>query len=228
MLTISFSPVSRNAKTGPIPVSGSRESTCPSVCPFKAHGCYASYGPIAWQWAKLNNSKVGMKWKEFIKAIRFLPRHTLWRHNQFGDLAGRGNKVDEKRLIELIDANRNRKGFTYTHKPVLKRQSKLAEKNANAIAEANKKGFTINLSGNNPSHADELKELNIGPVVCIVPKDSPNTFYTPKGNKGIVCPAQYKEGVTCASCRLCSVVNRSIIIGFKAHGVGAKYVEEQI
>jgi hypothetical protein len=41
--------VSRNAKTGPIPVSTTTRETCPDVCPFRKDnegGCYAEGGPI--------------------------------------------------------------------------------------------------------------------------------------------------------------------------------------
>ena len=229
---IIFTAISGNAKTGPIPVSGSQADTCPPACPFapkngKANGCYAAYGPISWHWKKLNNGKVGFTWGEFLKKVSSLARGTLWRHNQFGDLAGNGDEIDAGKLAELVKANEGRKGFTYTHKPVLARQGANAETNRNLVALANARGFTVNLSGNNLAHADELKACNAGPVVTIVPQDSANVLFTPKGNKVVVCPAQTREGVTCATCRLCSHATRSVIIGFKAHGMGAKYVEGQ-
>lgn len=222
---ILFTAISGNAKTGPIPVSGSQANTCPSACPFspkdgKPNGCYAAYGPISWHWKKLNNGKIGFEWNEFLGKIKALPRQTLWRHNQFGDLKGENNSIDVNALKELVSANDRRKGFTYTHKPVLNNAE-----NRNAVKQANEKGFTINLSGNNLDNADELKALGIAPVVTIVPLNSPNTLYTKAGNKVIVCPAQQKENVTCASCRLCQNNKRSVIIGFKAHGVGTKKVE---
>lgn len=229
---ILFTAISGNAKTGPIPVSGSQANTCPPACPFapkagKANGCYAAYGPISWHWRKLNAGKIGYEWPEFLTKVKRLLRGQLWRHNQFGDLAGEGNAIDAKALSELVSANKGRRGYTYSHKPVLDEQGPEAASNRKAIQMANNEGFTINLSGNNLAHADKLKALGIGPVVTVMPKDSPNTVMTPAGNKVILCPAQYKEGVSCASCRLCQVVNRSVIIGFKAHGAGAKYVEVQ-
>lgn len=222
---ILFTPVSGNAKTGPIPVSGSQSNTCPPACPFspkdgKANGCYAAYGPISWHWRKLNNGKVGFEWNEFLAKVRALPRQTFWRHNQFGDLQGDGNAIDAAKLAELVRANTDRKGFTYTHKPVLDNRE-----NRKAVLHANAGGFTINLSANNLDNADELKALGIAPVVVTLPKDAPNVLYTKAQNKVIVCPAQQKDNVTCATCRLCQNVSRSVIIGFKAHGMGAKYVE---
>lgn len=229
---ILFTAISGNTKTGPIPVSGSEATTCPSACPFapkdgKANGCYAAYGMIAIHWRRLNKGASGITWDEFLKKIQHLARHTLWRHNQFGDLAGEGNSIDAKALKDLTNANKNRKGFTYTHKPVLDRQGAEAAGNRVAIKLANENGFAVNLSANNVAHADELKKLEIGPVVTIVHADTPNVSFTPNGHKVIVCPSQQKEGVTCSSCKLCSVIHRSVIIGFKAHGSGAKYVEKQ-
>jgi hypothetical protein len=227
-----FTPVSGNAKTGPIPVSGSQADTCPPACPFapkdgKPNGCYAAYGPINWHWTKLNKGSIGFSWNDFLAKVKQIPMGQLWRHNQFGDLKGLGNAICPKSLKELVSANRMRKGFTYTHKPVLDSQDREhATANRNAVKHANANGFTVNLSANNLDHADKLKELNIGPVVTIVPANSENTLFTKAGHKVIVCPAQQKEGITCATCRLCSHANRSVIVGFKSHGMGAKHVEK--
>ena len=222
MKNVMFTPISGNAKTGPIPVSGSNETTCPNACPFKKQGCYAKYGPIAWHWARLNKGSVGITWAAFLLAIGRLHRGTLWRHNQFGDLAGVGNAIDGKALAELTAANRNKTGFTYTHKPVVSGADAAA--NRAAIKAANAGGFVVNLSGNSLAHADSLKALGIAPVVCVVPEGCANTVFTPAGNKVIVCPAQSRENVTCSSCRLCANQKRSVIVGFRAHGMGAKYV----
>lgn len=230
---ILFTLVSSNAKTGPIPVSGSQAFTCPPACPFapkdgKLNGCYAAYGPISWLWTKLNNGKVGFSFAGFLKQVANLPTGQLWRHNQFGDLKGKGNAICRKSLKALIRANAGKCGFTYTHKPVLTVQDKVhAASNRAAVKEANRKGFTVNLSGNNVSHADQLKKLGIAPVVSVVPADSPKSFLTPDGNKVIICPAQQRNDITCAKCGLCSKSGRSVIIGFIPHGSGAKHVQAQ-
>jgi len=222
---ILFTAISGNSKTGPIPVSGSQAETCPSACPFapkngKANGCYAAYGPISWHWQRLNKGSIGFQWDDFLGKIKALPRQTLWRHNQFGDLQGKDNKIDIKALKELVTANNGRKGFTYTHKPVLN-----DVKNRNAVKEANENGFTINLSANNLDNADKLKALNIAPVVSVVPLNSPDVLFTKAGNKVIICPAQTRDDINCAKCKLCQNQKRSVIIGFKGHGVGTKKVE---
>jgi len=225
---ISYTEKSSNGKTGPIPVSGSAASTCPDVCPFKSHGCYAKYGPISWHWARLNKGTQGITWLDFLSRIVNLPAGQLWRHNQFGDLAGKNNEIDPVSLANLVKANKGKKGFGYTHYPVLNEQDKCAAANRKAIRSANRNGFTINLSANNLNHADQLANLDIGPVCSIVAQDSPESFQTNAGNRVIVCPAQTRDDITCAKCKLCAQSNRKVIIGFKAHGSGAKYVENQI
>jgi hypothetical protein len=220
-----FTRVSSNAKTGPIPVSMSVKSTCPDVCPLKQKGCYASGGPINLHWLRLSNGvNKGISWEAFCDEISRLPMGQLWRHNQAGDLPGENNTIDSVAMGQLVKANRNRKGFTYTHKPILKGQcdSETLKANRKAIKAANKAGFTVNLSANTLTHADELADSNVGPVVTLLPATQTENTVTPKGRKVVVCPATQREFVSCQTCKLCSVANRSCIVGFPAHGVSVK------
>lgn len=216
---------SKNVKTGPIPVSISSAETCPIVCPLnprgkskngKGAGCYGSLGPMAWTWNKLTQNKIGVNFSQFISAVRDIPVNQIWRHNQIGDLPGKGNRVNSTQLKSLVMANKDKKGFTYTHKPVTG-QTKTVKSNRKIIKFANNNGFTINLSANNISEVDKLVKLKIGPVVAIVPENSPKTIFTKGGNKVITCPATYSN-VNCASCKLCSK-QRSVVIAFPAHGM---------
>lgn len=213
--------VSSNSKTGPIPVSTSTAATCPDSCPLKKAGCYADVGPLGMHWKAVTEGKRGSSWDDFLAAIRKLPHGILWRHNQAGDLPGNNEEIDAGMLAELVRANGNRKGFTYTHKP-------MNAANAHAVAEANRKGFTINLSANSPAHADQLAALGIGPVVSIVREDAAKVSYTPEGRKMVVCPAQTSDRVTCASCGLCQRVDREYIIGFRAHGASKKKAQASL
>jgi len=214
---------SSNAKTGAIPVSTSSKLTCPDACPMKRNGCYAGSGSLNIHWLKVSRDERGVSFEEFIKQISFIPLGQLWRHNQAGDLPGVNNKINKKQLFALVKANKGRKGFSYSHKLVIGSE-KFVLNNRAYIKHANDNGFTINLSGNSLSHADELKELNIGPVATIVPFGTPNTFFTPKGNKGVICPAQ-REGVntTCEKCQLC-YKQRDVIVGFIPHGMSKNKV----
>jgi hypothetical protein len=221
-MKIHLTPISSNVKTGPIPVTTSDASTCPDVCPFKKSGCYADSGPLALHWSKVSKGERGNDLATLAKQIRAFPRNQVWRHNQAGDLPGIGNVIDSDALAQIVEANKGRRGFTYTHKPV---EGESNASNLDAVKSANAKGFTINLSGNNLAHADRLVDLNAGPVVCVVPEATGNTFFTPAGRKGVVCPAQQRDDITCANCQLCTRAMRSVIIGFRAHGTSKKKAE---
>ena len=209
---------SRNEKTGPIPVSTTTYETCPDACPLRNAGCYAGNGPLGMYWQKVTENKAGMAWPRFIQAVAALAQDILWRHNQAGDLPGNRIAIDSKALKALVTANKGRRGFTYTHYDVINNAG-----NRKAVADANKAGFTINLSGNNLSHADKLAALNIGPVVVVLPSsvNGPQKITTPQGRKVVVCPATYRDDVTCKSCGLCALL-RDAIVGFPAHGVQKK------
>lgn len=218
-----LNPVSGNSKTGPMPVSTSNSSTCPDACPIKEKGCYAKYGPTGMQWRKVDSgeSKRAVEWPEFVKQVKALPKNVLWRHNQAGDLNGTDNLINALQLADIVKANKGKRGFTYTHYPVIGENFE----NFSAVKAANLNGFTINLSGNDMHHADKLKALNIGPVVTLMPRDAEKVSYTPDNNKVVICPAENSDKVTCLTCGLCQVADRNYIIGFRAHGTAAKTVE---
>lgn len=215
-----LTPVSGNAKTGPIPVSTSHKDTCPDACPLKAKGCYASGGPSNIHWKAVTEGKRGVDWEQFLLQVKAIRKGSLWRHNQAGDLPGKNELIDAVALDQLVMANKGRKGFTYTH------YNPFEGLNGAVIEVANTQGFTINLSGNNMQHADELKANFKAPVVVIMPMadENPKVRYTPAGNKVVRCPAEYSDKVSCATCGLCQVADRNYIIGFTAHGVSKKHV----
>jgi hypothetical protein len=159
-----------------------------------------------------------MPFANFCDEIRALPRNQLWRHNQAGDLPGVGSEIDVGMMRDLISANKNKKGFTYTHKYE-------SPENLAIIKEANQNGFTVNLSANSLKHADTLASLDCGPVVVVLPSTQTTNTVTPEGRKVIVCPATYKDNVTCASCGLCQK-QRSAIVGFPAHGKRQRFINE--
>lgn len=207
--------ISGNVKTGKIPVSTSTAKTCPDACPLKKSGCYADAGPLAMHWQQVTASNRGDNWIDFVEKIKALPVNQLWRHNQAGDLIGENNKIDFTQLKLLIDVNRGKRGFTYTHKPTTKA-------NIKAIEYANKNGFTVNLSANNLKHADKLAALAIAPIAVIIGENLPKVNYTPKGLKVVTCPAQTSDKVNCESCGLCQLAFRKYAIGFIAHGTSKK------
>jgi hypothetical protein len=204
-------------------------------------GCYAEHGNLGMIWRALTKTKAGRKfkngnshvraisWRQMVANIGKLPLATLWRHNQAGDLPGRSNRIDGDALVELVKANRGKRGWTFTHKPPI-------GANADMIQWANQQGFTINLSANNLVHADRLADLAIAPVVTLLPQRDigmpdhvevgnavkAKVHITPAGRKVIECPATYRDDVTCQSCQLCQRQTRKVIVGFPAHGAARR------
>ena len=205
---------SANTKTGPIPVSTSSRETC-GACPYKRNGCYADSGPLALHWDAVTRGDRGTDWRTFCDAIASLPDGQIWRHNQAGDLPmlEDGATIDAGAIADLVDANHGKRGFTYTHHA-------LTSVNLDTLALANIGGFTVNLSANDLAHADVLIDTGL-PIVVVLPAEQTTNTVTPRGRKVIVCPATYRENVTCASCGMCAIADRGdTCIGFPAHGSG--------
>jgi len=212
---VAFTRVSKNAKTGPIPVTTTQADSCPPSCGMFA-ACYAKSGPLAMFWRKVNDASAGLAWPEFLAQVASLPLGQLWRHNQAGDLPGIGDAIDAPALAEIVSANAGKRGFTYTHKPMG------SAANRRAVADANRGGFTVNLSADTLADADRLASLGIGPVVVVLPSDQVTATTTPEGRKVAICPATIADNVTCASCGICALRDRKSIIGFPAHGTSKR------
>ena len=212
-----ITPKSKNAKVGKMAVTTSTATTCPTSCPFKSNGCYAYGYPLKLHWDKVTRKERGDDWSTFISKIKDLPTGSKWRHNQAGDLPGDMEKLDDEKCIELAKANKGKRGFTYTHYDVLDNFQ-----NAITVNIMNHLGFTVNVSANNLEHADKLCDLDIAPVATVLPIEQTTNTVTPKGRKVVVCPATYKDDVSCASCMLCEKWDRNVVVGFPAHGTSKK------
>ena len=214
-----FARISGNAKTGPIPVTTTSQDSCPPSCSFKGNGCYAENGKLTIHWRAISAGKRGGSLEQLCAQVAALPRHQLWRHNQAGDLpAAALGVIDHKAVRQIIAANKQRRGFTYTHYPP-------TEHNRAIVREANQSGFTINWSAETLAQADEYYALKDGPVVCVLPICTSTPQFTPAGRMVIVCPASIGN-TDCLNCGICQVRDRQAIIGFPAHGSGAKRVEK--
>ena len=228
---------SQNRITGPIMVTTSPRKTCPIACPLRktaegasAGGCYAEHGFLGgFIWSNLDRLPVGGAFQKgqikvhgfgaLLNAIRALPDGAIWRHNQAGDLPSKdAQNIDADKLEQLVAANTDKRGFTYTHYDVVDNQS-----NADAVKSANDYGFTINLSANSIEHADKLYDLGIAPVTTIVPADATDNMQTPKGRPVVICPARRFDNVTCKTCGICAK-QRKAIIGFPALGKAADQI----
>jgi hypothetical protein len=238
-----FTPVSQNAKTGPIPVTITEKASCWTGCALYGRGCYAFYGALGHFWSGVSQGTRGGSWDELCAKIAALPKRTLWRYAQAGDLPGADDAIDAELLWQLVVANRSKRVIAFTHKPVLP-GTVTAHRNRSVIVVANTAGFTINLSANTPAEADALADLEIGPVVTVLAHDyarravrhraksRPDEWAetiaewrdriarlsarTPAGRRIAICPATYTDA-TCKSCGACAEP-RDAVIGFPAHG----------
>jgi hypothetical protein len=242
-MRVHFIAVSQNAKTGPIPVSIIERASCWSGCALYGNGCYAETGALAMHWDRVSRGLAGGSWSEFCAKVATLRLGRLWRYAQAGDLPGYGPQIDGTLLEELVAANTGKNVIAFTHKPVLGDDT-FARENRLLIAAAAKAGFTINLSADNPAHADSLAELGIAPIVTVLgrayarkavrhrfkrrqdewaetigqwrDRGASLPRYTPAGRRIAVCPATYSDA-TCKTCGACVRV-RDAVIGFPAHG----------
>ena len=224
---------SENRKLGPIPAAYVSDDTCPEVCPLKHSGCYGDSGRVSIHWKSVSSGKTGVEWPQFIEQVKALPRHTLWRYGVVGDLPHTGlsylgmlddlrkaSRIDVAMLDELIKANQGKRGWLYTHHDVS------IPENQEAIASANARGLTVNLSADSLEEVDLKYALGIAPVVSILPREAKKVTYTPGGVRVVACPAALNKAVTCSSCGVCQNADRRVVIGFPAHGSGARKAEQ--
>lgn len=213
--------VSRNRKTGPIPVTTTSANSCPPTCRFKGNGCYAESGPLAVHWNSVTQGGRGGTFDALLEELGTLRRNALWRHNQAGDLTPCApGVIDARLLIRLAWINKGRRGFTYTHYPP-------TMANRGAIAVANKLGFTVNLSAETLAQADAYADLGIAPVVVVLPAATTKAMRSPAGRQIVVCPASVGNS-DCLNCGICQQRDRASIVGFPAHGSGARRIEQLI
>lgn len=211
--------ISHNKKTGPIPVSTTEARTCPPTCE-QYDTCYAKFGPLLMHWNKINNGERGMDWPDFCDEISRLPRKQLWRHNQAGDLPGDGVLIDQPALEELVQANKGRRGFTYTHYP-------LVPENIRAMEAANEAGFTVNVSCDSLTASDAVAQITSLPQAVVLPSGTTeHSLYTAGGRKVVVCPATYRDDMDCARCGICADNSPDrAVIGFPAHGTKKRVID---
>lgn len=210
---------SSNSKTGPIPVSTTEKASCPDRCSLKGNGCYANDYHLNMHWDKVSQGLRGTDWQGFVTQVSKFKPGQLWRHNQAGDLPSNNGKIiDYSKLESLVQANKGKRGFTYTH-------YSYKGFNGSLIKLSNEQGFTINTS--TESLEDALESFKAGFPTTVVLNDTKykglKTFEH-LGEKIAICPAQVTEGVTCATCALCQKASRKVIIGFLAHGASKKKV----
>ena len=211
--------ISHNKKTGPIPVSTTESSTCPPTCE-QFETCYAKYGHLSIHWTAIDRGVRGVDWPDFCGSVSDLPRNTLWRHNQAGDLPGDGEYIDSDALRMLVQANTGKRGFTYTHYP-------LNIWNIRLIEAANAHGFTVNISVDSVAQIAMVREITTAPLAVVLPSMTDvHALYTVQGEHVVVCPATYRDDMSCARCGICQENKESrAVIGFPAHGTKKRAID---
>lgn len=220
---VSLTMKSGNKKVGKMPVSTTEKKSCPNECPLKDTDCYARFGPLGMHWSKVQQGMRGDNWTAFCKRVAQFAVGQLWRHNQAGDLPQtKKGKIHKSKTKQLCRAASHTKGWTYTH------YDPTDDHNREAIESANKIGnFTINLSADNLTEADQYVKMGIAPVCVTVPEDTPKGTKTPDGNLLVICPAQTTD-ISCEECRLCQVKTRKSIVAFRAHGTATKRLSKKL
>ena len=209
---------SSNRKTGKIPVSTTAAKSCPDTCPLKGTECYGEGFHIKMHWNKVSSEERGTDWPGFIEQIEKLPLGQKWRHNQVGDLYGENQFIDPVKLEELVKANKGKRGWTYTHKPLER------FKNFQKVKSANDGGFTVNVSSNTIQEAEKYYSAGL-PTVAVVPENYPEKSITPQGIRMVVCPAQTGKAKDCEACMLCQNSKRKLIVAFRDHSPGKQKID---
>jgi hypothetical protein len=122
----------------------------------------------------------------------------------------------------MIAAVKHLKAYTYTH------HSLTLGENLSLIKQANRQGFTINVSTENETAADDAIAAGLPAVMVVSSGESRTSWHTPAGNVVLVCPAQRENTKTCSSCMLCHKRGKRIIIGFLAHGSAKRRAESSL
>ena len=222
-LRFHLSRVSSNVKTGPIPVSTSSRATCPSTCPFNnGGGCYAANYPMRHHWDAVTRGERGVSVQRFMAAIAALSPGQLWRHNQGGDLPHTAGKISRRFMRAIIRANRGRNGYTYTHHDLKQGE------NLSLIRSANRHGFTVNVSTETETAADEAIANGLPAVLTVASDETRTTWQTAAGNRVLVCPAQRSDTKTCADWKLWHKRGSRVVIAFLAHGTSKRKAEHSI
>jgi hypothetical protein len=218
------------SKLGPIAATYAARSTCPVHCPFRAAGCYAGCNiSIVGTWRRC-----WMTIRQLIGKLDELPDGAKLRWGIAGDLPGNGHRINLAALHALSVAVKRLNAWAYTHYLTpdsssdvrsFVTQSWNGQTNLEGIREAQAAGFTINLSADGLSRADEMADLGVAPVATVLLRDVRRSVRTPKGRRVRVCPA-VNHKTTCAKCGVCADGDpERVIVGFPAHGIQWKQVD---
>lgn len=232
---------SKASKIGPIPATYVDSGTCPVYCPHGQDGdCYAACNLqvlAAWNRAM----REGLTLWRLLPEIDNLPDGVLFRWGIAGDLPGDGRRINLTEALALARSVKRLKAWSYTHyltPPAGEPVSSFTAGNAawnwgranlSAVAAIQAAGLTVNLSADYLSQADEYADLEVAPVVTVLPRDARRATRTPAGRRVRVCPASLNAKVTCSTCGFCAKREPDRdIVGFPAHGLLWKIADARV
>jgi len=198
----------------------SARSTCSDVCPFKRSGCFGDNFPLSLHWDRLDRS--GLSWDEMIGKIQALQPLTLFRHNVVGDLHLLDDgSIDEVKLEAFAQAARSKRPIVYTHSPQTTR-------NLNALSKLREsRGLVVNVSCETLAQAERALSFGVNAVLTVKRSEVTETTRNGKTLALVPCPAESRDDVTCATCKLCARdrVASGVVVTFHAHGAQTKKLE---
>jgi len=178
-------------------------TSCPTNCSLLNNGCYAQFGNVRLQSIGTYSTEDG---KVFLRELKRIPHGAALRLHVSGDVMADGD-LDVDYLDAIILGAKERpdvKMYGYTHAwRVIDRKRFVFPEN-----------LTLSASCEQPEEVKEARAAGWDTVIVLP--------YDIKGKRFgdvVVCPNQ-TVGMTCDKCRLCFKPNRSLTVGFKAHGRG--------
>lgn len=215
--------VSSNAKTGPVSTTMASQASCDPTCPFRKSGCYAESGPQGIHTARLNKAEADHSPEAIAKAeaeaIDGLSGQRDLRLHVVGDCSTTATARIVAEAAERHTAKAGKSVWTYTH------SWRTVERKAWGKVSVLASVETVD---------DARKAMARGFAAAMVVESFGTTKAAPLADdvKGIPCPAQTRDDVTCQRCQLCwkdgALLDRRAVILFAAHGSGQKKIRRAL
>src|SRR5215212_5451643 len=97
-----FTRVSQNANSCFNHAAITEKASCWTGCALYGQGCYAFRGALGHFWSGVSDGTRGGSWDDLCAQVAALPRRTLWRYAQAGDLPGPDEAIDAELLWQLV------------------------------------------------------------------------------------------------------------------------------